>query len=823
VTDFVPTAAWAWEPHLASGEGAPARPSVDVEAASIERARGLTAEVLRRYLDRFPEIVGPLRHRPDVFRPLSLRGGRLVACELLGIPEDVPEWRRWLADLEHVQTSSPDVCRALAASVPSFTVNREECVAALRDSAAHVTVAAGPAYSPDAPWCAAPFVDRLAFVPVVSVAQRTWWCWDVDEERPALIAHAEDPDYFLGYGDRVLRPELDVLGPLPHRRAHPPSSLLAHAAAAGDGWACAIHATGRIEPLVVTRPPRQIAIARTVDKRLEHQMDELAWRFVHDPETVFDSDMGSSLVASLATVELLDPSRLRLRWAGAHRLFRLRDGALASLTEPHTMERELRARGLPPDSFPVGMGRMLTRSVGSEPEVIELSMRAGDRFLLCTDETEELFDRDAMRRLLLGDARQSAMEVMHALARAQRNEAALFFTPEASFLHAHSGWLTELDVELEALDRVSWEEPLPNASSHEAQNLYDRPQRFAIHRIAREMETPNPWRSRMWEHGLRAALERFCADRFEPRLHDLFRTWTAGGSVVSMQFDGARWVSVTSSYRPQEGRVTGGLLRFPEDRPTPALEACFARGEHDGMEAEALEGVATREGFVALALWLKLEREHVEGAAGVGLREARDRVSLRVRRRLRQLVFSRRPVVHEVDVPALLKAPTFYDQCRVRYRSHVFELFEGMRTAGAWWEPSDGGSAALDDRSYVADVEVTWRSDGFSGYGHMGMSRALATGTATPYVPPSAPRRVTAEDIRLDRLRAGVPVRAVLELDVDGYHWRWRGRDVDPPPDHGGLDPGARCRVEVDAIVMRLERLTILEVREVLARRDVDG
>lgn len=819
VRDFLPTATWPWceEPRRGRDD---ARPSVDPEAAAAEASGGLTAGVLRRYLDRFPAIVGPLRHRPDVFRPLSLRGGRLTACELLAVPDDVPDWKEWLRDVEHVQTSSPAVCRALAASVPSFTVAGAECVEVLGGSGARVVDAKGPPF-PNEAWCPAPFLDPRAFVPVVAVAYRTWWCWDLDEERPALVATGEEPSYFVGHDDRILRPEVDLLGPLPLRRVHPPSAHLAHAAVDGAGWTCGLHAAGRMQPLVITRPPGQIAILHPMDRNRGDQGDELAWRFVHEPERAFEDDPNGAVGGSLAVLQLHEGSRLTLRWGGEHRLFRLRNGELAALTEPHTLAREATARGIPPESITGPMRGIITRGIGAEPEAIELAMDPGDRYLICTRHSEELFDRAALRQLLLGDARQSAVTVMHALARARRTDAALFFTPEATFLHTHPGWFSDLAVDLESPASDPWHwPPFPHASALEAQNPFDRPQRFAIYRIATTMETAHSWSSRMWERALRGALDRFCAERFAPRRHDLFRTWTAGGSPLSLQFDGARWLPVMSSYRPQEGRVAEGRLRFREDRPTPALEAWLARGEDQPIDAEELEQVAAREGFVELALWLKLEREHVEGHPGLGLRAARDRVSLLVRRRLRQLRFSRRPVAHEVDAPRLLREPTFYHQCRLRYRSLVSEIFEDMRSAGAWWSPA---AERGEDRYHVADMDVEWRSDGFSGYGHMGMSHALATGVATPYTPPPAPRRMTAEDIRLDRLRAGVPVRAVLAIQVESYRWLWRGRDIEPPADRAGLGRAARCHMKVDAIVMRLERLAILEVIEVIERRDLDA
>jgi len=194
LTDFIATACWAWAP--AGPRSTPfQRPSVDPEGARIEDAEGLTAEVLRRYLERLPEIVGPLLRRPDLFRPLSLRSGRLVACELLGVPHDLPGWEDWLTDLEHVQTSSPAVCEALVSSVPSFTVVGSECVEALREGDVRVVDAGSPT-GPTEAWYPAPFLDARAFLPIVAVAHRTWWCWDLDEERPVLLATGKEPSYF---------------------------------------------------------------------------------------------------------------------------------------------------------------------------------------------------------------------------------------------------------------------------------------------------------------------------------------------------------------------------------------------------------------------------------------------------------------------------------------------------------------------------------------------------------------------------------------------------------------------------------------------------
>lgn len=813
-TDFVPTACWAWASTEPRRE-AYRRPSVDPEAARIEDTAGLTGEVLRRYLDRFTAIVGPLARRPDVFRPLSLRGGRLISCELLGVPDD-SAWESWVADLEHVQTNDPAVCEALASSVPSFTVAGAACLEALRGSRARV-VDAGPADRPGEPWIPAPFLDARAFLPIIEVTYHTWWCWDVDEERPVLLATGEEPSYFVGYEDSILTPSIDLLGPLPARRAHPPSAHLAHAAANGDGWAAALHAAGRMQPLVITAP-RRVAVLLPIDANMGDHGDQLAWRFVHAPETVFENDPGNAVTGSLTTVELLG-GRLRVRWAGEYRLFRLRGGELESLTEPHTLLREMIAQGLAPESMPEHLRNIATRGIGHAPEVLELAIEPGDRYLICARHTEERFDRGSLRRLLGDDPRRSATTVMHALSRARRTEAALFFTAEATFTESHPGWFPDLAIELANLeDDPSYSAPIRGTSAQEQKNPFDRPQRFGIYRAARAMSEPAIVASRMWERALSGALERFCAAGFAPRRFDLFRTWTARGGVLSMQFDGERWNQIRSSYRPQDGRVAEGRLCFREDRPTEALHALLERGKQAPLDAAELEELALREGFVELSLWLKLEREHIEGQPGLGLREARDRVSLRVRRNLRQLRFHAEPVAHAVDARRLLADPTFYDRCHLRYRSLVNEGFEAMWTAGAWWDPAlDDG---VDGRRFVADMDVVWRSDGFSGYGHMGMSDALASGTATPYVRPRAPRFMRAQDIDHDRLRAGVPVRAELEIDVGDRRWTWRRREVEPPADWAGLDRDARTRITVEAIVMGVEQLVILEVLRVSARRD---
>ena len=100
---------------------------------------------------------------------------------------------------------------------------------------------------------------------------------------------------------------------------------------------------------------------------------------------------------------------------GDSRLYRLRAGVLAQVTEDHTRVRMLARLGIPLDAGEARMLRgVLTRALGTSPDVDvdygEIETAAGDVWLLCSDGLTDELEDEAIRAILTdsGDARKIA-------------------------------------------------------------------------------------------------------------------------------------------------------------------------------------------------------------------------------------------------------------------------------------------------------------------------------------------------------------------------------------------------------------------------------
>jgi len=106
-------------------------------------------------------------------------------------------------------------------------------------------------------------------------------------------------------------------------------------------------------------------------------------------------------------------------WAGDSRLYRLRDGRLEQLTVDHSEANS-------PDADPMlGSSNVITRALGGHDEVdleqLTFDVRAGDRFLLCSDGLyRELAAEDLQAMLREGDAATTAAALLQ---RALRGDA----------------------------------------------------------------------------------------------------------------------------------------------------------------------------------------------------------------------------------------------------------------------------------------------------------------------------------------------------------------------------------------------------------------
>lgn len=96
-----------------------------------------------------------------------------------------------------------------------------------------------------------------------------------------------------------------------------------------------------------------------------------------------------SMGSTVALISVVG-SRAWLAHIGDSRVYRLRGRELDQLTRDHSLYEQLLADGVelpPPEAFPYA--NVITRALGPDqdgrPDVTEVELRAGDRFLLCTD------------------------------------------------------------------------------------------------------------------------------------------------------------------------------------------------------------------------------------------------------------------------------------------------------------------------------------------------------------------------------------------------------------------------------------------------------
>ncbi len=113
------------------------------------------------------------------------------------------------------------------------------------------------------------------------------------------------------------------------------------------------------------------------------------------------------------------PGRLRIAHVGDSRCYALQEGRFGCLTEDHSVENEARRQRQPLPYAGVNRGA-LVRCVGQLPlpiaDVIERPVRAGDRFLFCTDGVTRVVAEPELRALVAGAAEPApALQQLNAL------------------------------------------------------------------------------------------------------------------------------------------------------------------------------------------------------------------------------------------------------------------------------------------------------------------------------------------------------------------------------------------------------------------------
>jgi protein phosphatase len=140
-----------------------------------------------------------------------------------------------------------------------------------------------------------------------------------------------------------------------------------------------------------------------VELRLRRGIDEANSDILH--RGLEDSDLGGMGATCVALVVCPDGQGW-VAWAGDSRLYRLRAGVLEALTEDHSLVAEWQKMGVltPAQAAAHPKRNELTRAIGVtrevEPELRALELRAGDRYLLCSDGLCGVVDADTIAQLL---------------------------------------------------------------------------------------------------------------------------------------------------------------------------------------------------------------------------------------------------------------------------------------------------------------------------------------------------------------------------------------------------------------------------------------
>ena len=128
--------------------------------------------------------------------------------------------------------------------------------------------------------------------------------------------------------------------------------------------------------------------------------------------------MGATL--SLMLVDHANPVRALVCHAGDSRVYRQRAGELEQLTRDHTVGNELgralsenaAARAADLQSRRNPLTHILTRAIGTElrarPDLAEIDIRRGDRFLLCSDGVHDMLEDGEIAALLRAAADPAA-------------------------------------------------------------------------------------------------------------------------------------------------------------------------------------------------------------------------------------------------------------------------------------------------------------------------------------------------------------------------------------------------------------------------------
>lgn len=158
------------------------------------------------------------------------------------------------------------------------------------------------------------------------------------------------------------------------------------------------HAGGEIaSQSTVTQLQEMVATGEVTRPAIEHALERAVADIADHPETT-DEGTGTTLTGVFLDLDGEEPTWVSLN-IGDSRVYLLRDDRLIQVTTDHSVVQELITAGKisPEEAEGHPYSNVITRAVGASeltaPDYIAIDVRAGDRFVICSDGlTKELTD-----------------------------------------------------------------------------------------------------------------------------------------------------------------------------------------------------------------------------------------------------------------------------------------------------------------------------------------------------------------------------------------------------------------------------------------------
>jgi serine/threonine-protein phosphatase Stp1 len=132
--------------------------------------------------------------------------------------------------------------------------------------------------------------------------------------------------------------------------------------------------------------------------------------------------MAKDKIASTVAALLIHDASAACLWAGDSRCYLFRDGVLYQCTRDHTLRQEKIDKGelTAPEAKRMVSGNIITNALGVHDELrldeVRFSLRAGDKFLLCSDGLFSLIAPEALSaRLTISTAKGAVEGIMESL------------------------------------------------------------------------------------------------------------------------------------------------------------------------------------------------------------------------------------------------------------------------------------------------------------------------------------------------------------------------------------------------------------------------